>query len=418
MPLKELVCDFRPERDTDILRSIETLERLNRKPVAELLKPADGFVPLFNGKDFTGWEGLTDEFWSVKDGAIVGSTLPDGIKFNTFLCSKKEYKDFELKFKVKLIGKGWAGNSGVQIRSKIKNKEKYTVAGPQADMGGRYWGSLWGEDFGGMMKEAPVDEVNKVLKANDFNDYSIKCVGKHVTIKVNGVTSVDGDFDKMPDEGIIAWQLHAGNGMEVTFKDIKFTDLSAAGSADEFVPLFNGKDLKGWKTHAKQPGNWRVKGGMLIGSGPSVTSHLYTERGDYTDFHLRLEARINQAGNSGVYFRTPFGPTRPANQPRWLKGYNAKIDKNRLGGFLVDGPTTTGPLVRSRAPAIPPGQWLTLEVIVQGNHIVVKTNGETTAEYTDKKRCFASGHIALQQHSPQTVVEFRKIDIKELPARK
>jgi hypothetical protein len=180
----------------------------------------------FNGKDLTGWEGLTDKFWSVKEGAIVGSTMPDGNNFNTFLCSKKKYKDFELKFKVKLVGSGWGGNSGVQIRSKIKNKEKYTVAGPQADMGDGYWGSLWGEDFGGMMKKAPPDKVNKVLKKEDFNDYYVKCVGKHVTIKVNGVTTVDGDFKKMPAEGIIAWQLHQGKGMEVTFKGIEFKDLS------------------------------------------------------------------------------------------------------------------------------------------------------------------------------------------------
>jgi hypothetical protein len=180
----------------------------------------------FNGKDLTGWEGLTDKFWSVKEGAIVGSTLPKGNNYNTFLCSKKKYKDFELKFKVRLIGKGWGGNSGVQIRSKIADKKTYAVAGPQADMGDGYWGSLFGERFGGMMQKAPADKVNKVLKKEDFNDYYVKCVGKHVTIKVNGVTTVDGDFKKMPAEGIIAWQLHQGKGMEVTFKDIEFKDLS------------------------------------------------------------------------------------------------------------------------------------------------------------------------------------------------
>jgi hypothetical protein len=110
----------------------------------------------FNGKDLTGWEGLTDKFWSVKDKAIVGSTLLDGNTFNTFLCSKKKYKDFELKFKVRLIGKGWTGNSGVQIRRKIANPKTYAVAGPQADIGNGYWGNLHGELFGGTMKEAPT----------------------------------------------------------------------------------------------------------------------------------------------------------------------------------------------------------------------------------------------------------------------
>jgi Domain of Unknown Function (DUF1080) len=187
-------------------------------------RSADTKSYFFNGKDTQGWEGLK-EYWSVKDGAIVGSTLPDGLKFNTFLCSKQKYKDFELRFQVKLTGKDWDGNSGVQIRSEVADKDKLAVKGPQCDMGGDYWGSLYGERFGGMMKAAPKEVVQKALKKNEFNDYYIKCVGKHVTIKLNGQTTVDGDFPKLPDEGIIAWQLHQGKPMEVVFKNIDFKEV-------------------------------------------------------------------------------------------------------------------------------------------------------------------------------------------------
>lgn len=184
----------------------------------------------FDGKDLKGWEGLS-QYWSVRDGAIVGSTYPSGLRgFNTFLCSKKQHTDFELQFQVRLRGKGWTGNSGVQIRSKIRDsqqdREHFTVEGPQCDMGDVYWGSLYGEHFGGMMKAAPRTIVNKALKKDDFNDYYLKCVGKHVTIKLNGETTVDQDFPKLPDSGIIAWQLHQGQPMEVIFKDIHFKDLS------------------------------------------------------------------------------------------------------------------------------------------------------------------------------------------------
>ncbi len=199
-------------------------------PSPAAVRDGDAKGGFFNGKDLTGWEGLTDKYWSVKDHAIVGNTYPDGLKFNTFLCSKKKYKDFEMKFKVKLTGKGWTGNSGVQIRSHIHNMKTFAVTGPQCDMGGPYWGSLYGENFGGMMKAAPADKVKKVLKESDFNDYSIKCVGKHVTIAVNGETMVDDDFEKLPAEGIIALQLHGGGPMEVIFKDIHFKDLSGGAS--------------------------------------------------------------------------------------------------------------------------------------------------------------------------------------------
>jgi hypothetical protein len=176
----------------------------------------------FNGRDLTGFEGLLDQFWSVKDGAIVGTTAPNGIKFNTFLCSKRKYKDFEMQFQVKLAK---VGNSGIQIRSHIHNKEKFAVTGPQCDMGAQYWGSLYGENFGGMMKAADAKLVKETLKVDDFNEYYIKAVGKHVTIKLNGKTTVDAEFPKMPEEGIIAFQIHGGPAMEVVFKNIQFKEI-------------------------------------------------------------------------------------------------------------------------------------------------------------------------------------------------
>src|SRR5262245_1987694 len=177
---------------------------------------------LFNGKNLDGFEGLIDQFWSVKDGAIVGLTPKEGLKFNTFLCSKNKYKDFEMSFQVKMTK---TGNSGVQIRSKIINKEKYAVGGPQCDMGGQFWGSLYGEQFGGMMKAADAKLVKELVKLDDFNDYAIRVVGKKCTIKLNGKATVDEEFAKMPEDGIIAFQLHAGAQMEVIFRNIQFKEL-------------------------------------------------------------------------------------------------------------------------------------------------------------------------------------------------
>ena len=78
--------------------------------------PRSGSEAFFNGKNFDGWEGLM-EYWSVQDGTIVGKAPAEGLKFNTFLCSKKTYKDFELTFQVRI--KDGKGNSGVQFRSRI-----------------------------------------------------------------------------------------------------------------------------------------------------------------------------------------------------------------------------------------------------------------------------------------------------------
>src|SRR5947209_16594567 len=82
----------------------------------------------FIDKDLSNWEGLIKEYWSYKDGALIGYT-PKDPGYNTFLCSKKKYRDFELNFKVRL--KNGIGNSGVQVRSKIINPKRYAVGGPQ-----------------------------------------------------------------------------------------------------------------------------------------------------------------------------------------------------------------------------------------------------------------------------------------------
>jgi hypothetical protein len=177
------------------------------------------------------WEGLIDDYWTIKDGTVIGETKEQQ-KFNTFLCSKKKYKDFDMKFQIRLKGTD-AANSGIQIRSQIVDMKTFAVGGPQADIGKGYWGSLYGERFdakgkiggGHMMKQAPADKVNEKLKKDDFNEYQIICKGKHVAITINGVTCVDQDFEIMPDEGIIAFQLHGGPPMQVTFKDIVFKEL-------------------------------------------------------------------------------------------------------------------------------------------------------------------------------------------------
>jgi len=192
-------------------------------------------------------------------------------------------------------------------------------------------------------------------------------------------------------------------------------DSADRGSTEGFVSLFNGRDLTGWKTHPSQPGNWRVEKGILIGSGQTV-SHIYSERGDYTDFRLHVEARINNGGNSGVYARASFGPVWPAGAPKYPHGYEAQIQGRRVAngntGTLFVGANT--PVVDVREPLVPTSQWFNLKVRAEGDRVVVMVNDQVTADYVDPERRFLKGHIALQQLLPETRLEIRKIEIKEL----
>ncbi len=174
-----------------------------------------------------------------------------------------------------------------------------------------------------------------------------------------------------------------------------------ATASPEFTPLFNGKDLTGWKTHPKQPGNWRVINGILVGNGPMT--HLYSERGDYENFHYRVEAMISDGGNSGQYFRAQFGPGFP-------KGYEAQI--NSTGRDPIKTGSLYG-LINVTEQLHKPDEWFTQEVIAHGDHIVIKVNGNTVVDTHDSR--YKKGHFALQQHDSLTTVKFRKIEIMELP---
>lgn len=178
-------------------------------------------VPLFDGKSLKGWEGNLDMF-RVEDGAIVAGTLKEAIPRNEFLCTTKEYSDFELRLKVKLLGDPKTANAGIQIRSR-RIPDHHEMIGYQADMGQHYWGCLYDESRRGKILAAPdPEELARVLKPNGWNDYVIRCVGKRVQLWINGYQTVDytEPDDSIEQTGVIGLQIHSGPPSEAWYKDI------------------------------------------------------------------------------------------------------------------------------------------------------------------------------------------------------
>jgi hypothetical protein len=129
----------------------------------------------------------------------------------------------------------------------------------------------------------------------------------------------------------------------------------------------------------------------------------------------RIEAKINNKGNSGQYFRATFTKGFPP-------GYEAQInstsgDPIRAGSLYPDqrAPDNERKAMIVRDQLVKPDEWFTQEVIAVGNHIVIKLNGKTTVDFVDERKRYAKGHFAIQQHHDGSAVWIRKAEVKELP---
>jgi hypothetical protein len=182
---------------------------------------ADGFKPLFNGKNLDGWDG-DPRLWKVTDGIITGSTEGITLTDNSFLITKQSYRNFVLRVEMKLRNH----NSGVQFRSEAL--PNWVVRGYQVDAASNpdnYWGNLYDEKGGrGIMVNTWKEKGSKAFKPNDWNLVEVTCEGDHIQIKLNGVVTADLN-DSKRTEGIVALQLHRGPAMEAYFRKIEIREL-------------------------------------------------------------------------------------------------------------------------------------------------------------------------------------------------
>jgi len=185
---------------------------------------------------------------------------------------------------------------------------------------------------------------------------------------------------------------------------------TARADEGEWVSLFDGKSLDGWQKVGPEKSVWEVKDGAIQGSG--AASMLTSTKGGFKNFRYRAEIKINDGGNSGLYFRT-------TAKPSFSDGYEAQIDSTHRD------PIRTGSLygmchVYKRL--VEPDQWFTYEIQVKdgvwrGRKMVaikITVNGDELYEYMDFENTFKEGHFAFQQHDPGSKVSIRKIEVMEL----
>ena len=185
-------------------------------------------VALFDGRSFAGWEGDIKGTWRVQDGAIVGGSQTAQVPRNEFLTTTRSFGDFVLRVKFRLVGTEGFINGGVQFRSRRLEKPAHEMTGYQADLGDKYWGSLYDESRRNKTLVAPdANLIDEILKRGDWNDYEIRAEGPRIRLSINGRQTIDyTETDPaIPREGLIGLQIHGGGKAEAWYTDITIVEL-------------------------------------------------------------------------------------------------------------------------------------------------------------------------------------------------
>ena len=172
---------------------------------------------IFNGKDLTGWSAEDMSYWSVQDGAIVGTKGDQKIQANQFLWYNKKVSDFKLTLKVKQVP--FAANAGIQFRS--QREPNGHAMGYQADIGKGWWGCLYHE-HGRKILAKNQDTEGKNLKPEKWNKYEILAVGHRIWLAINGRITVALRDPIGELEGLISLQVHGGMPQKVIYQPLHF----------------------------------------------------------------------------------------------------------------------------------------------------------------------------------------------------
>lgn len=176
------------------------------------------------------------------------------------------------------------------------------------------------------------------------------------------------------------------------------------------VTLFNGKDLSGWKVYGTE--KWYVQDGELIcESGPDKQyGYLATEQ-TYKNFDLSVQFKQEANGNSGVFFRSSIEGTK-------VSGWQVEVapkDRDTGGVYESYGRGWLEQIPPEKENILKPGEWNTMRIRVEGDHVQTFLNGKPMVDMRDAKIGAADGSIALQIHDGGGIkVRWRKLVLKTL----
>lgn len=308
------------------------------------------WMTLFDGKNFDQWEVSKPPGskwnWKIEDGAMTNMAEPALPKHN--IATKRKFHNYEAHAEFKIKGEH-EGNSGLYNRGRAEI-QIYNSYGKEK-MDDRDLGALY-------TFAAPL--VNAAKPAGEWSTVDWRFFGTHMDVLINGKLvqnntyiphkTGQGRTDEFDSPGMFELQ---GDHDKVWFRNIKMRPLCEDNG---WRPLFNGKDLTGWKALDGTPAKWVVEDGSL--TNPTKMRDLITEE-NFGDFLIHYEYK--STGNSGLYLRNLW-------EIQIENSHDVQATKNTDGALYDFYP----PLVNMSKPK---GEWSVIEAKVVGRKITVFQNG-------------------------------------------
>lgn len=388
------------------------------------------FVPLFNGKDLTGWKG---QGYAVEDGAIV--CTPKGKN----LMTEAIYANYVLDFEFKLDP---GANNGLGIHYPGHGDPAYTGMEIQVldNTAKKYQGKLKDYQWHGSIYTMVPAKKGHLKPVGEWNIQRVTVNGDEVSVELNGTVITKGNLaelrEKFPaHQGVQRKSGHitfCGHGDRVAYRAIRICELSPHANVKStleagFRPLFDGRTLKGWKGAPGFEKHWTPINGILKYDGKQ--KDLWTEK-NYKDFTLAFDWRWTMPGpmmkrpvlgadgnptgeqvevqelDSGIYLR---GSTKSQ-----VNLWNWPCGSGEVYGYRTDGKQS--PEVRAGVTPLvaadnPVGDWNRMLIQVKGDTLNVSLNGKEVLKDAKLPGMNAEGPIGLQNHG--AALDFANLYIRE-----
>ena len=381
---------------------------------------AEGWQLLFDGETLNGWRDFNGKEltngWTVVDGCIQASG--EGGDASGYIVTDKQYANFELMWDWKLT-KG--GNSGMlyHVLEGPRFKVPY-VTGPEyqlIDVEG------WEEINNAKLEEWQKIGVDYAMHLPDQSKMKINPVGQWNTSKIvfdnghvehwlNGEKILEfeawtedwfakkasgkwGDATEygLAHEGVICLQDH---GDPASFRNIKIKELPK--KAGDKVSLFNGKDLTGWELFGSMRVSVDEEGNLVTQNGEDLQYGYLGTREYYKDFDLTVEFKQESNGNAGLFFHSFVHGGYKNNH---VNGWQCEVAPkgNDTGGIYESyGRGWLKQIPEEKENILKEGEWNTLRVRVEGDHVQTWLNGQPMVDFNDALIGSKTGRIMLQIH--------------------